>query len=224
MEQHYRAIPASYQRTGRRDPDAVVSAPVNISFTHCPRMAGLIAAMSANADPLAAVVAAETARLAAAGATTIDLERLRAMVDTMVPFNNFVGVRITELTREHAVAELPVRAELLNHFGTVHAGALFLAAEVAGAGAFSGALAPRILQVQRFVLRESKDTFLKPATGRIRATATVDKQVVASVLAHRSAERFELSGTALLHDDAGVLVARVALDYVAWIGAAGSPA
>jgi uncharacterized protein (TIGR00369 family) len=178
--------------------------------------------MSANADPLASVVAAESARLAAEGATTIDLERLRAMVDSMVPFNNFVGVRITELTREHAVAELPVRDELLNHFGTVHAGALFLAAEVAGAGAFSGAMAPRVLQVQRFVLRECRSAFLKPAKGRIRATATVDKQVVASVLAHRSAERFELTGTALVHDDDGVLVSRVALDYVAWIGAAGS--
>lgn len=175
--------------------------------------------MSANANPLATVVAAESARLKAAGAESIDLERLREVVDTMVPFNNFVGVRITELTREHAVAEVPVRDEMLNHFGTVHAGALFLAAEVAGAGAFSGAMAPRILQVQRFVLRESKVGFLKPATGRIRARATVDHAVVAGVLARGVEERFELTGTSLLHDDAGVLVARVELDYVAWVAA-----
>lgn len=175
--------------------------------------------MSANANPLATVVAAESARLKAAGAETIDLERLREVVDTMVPFNNFVGVRITELTREHAVAEVPVRDEMLNHFGTVHAGALFLAAEVAGAGAFSGAMAPRILAVQRFVLRESKVGFLKPATGRIRARATVDQAVVAGVLARGVEERFELTGTSLLHDDTGVLVARVELDYVAWVAA-----
>ncbi|NMH75829.1 PaaI family thioesterase [Pseudonocardia xinjiangensis] len=176
--------------------------------------------MSPDLNPLTSVVAAESARLAAAGTDVIDLERLRTVVDSMVPFNNFVGVRITELSREHAVAELPVRDELLNHFGTVHAGALFLAAEVAGAGAFSGAMAPRVLQVQRFVLRESKVGFLKPASGRIRARATVDQQVVTEVLARRSAERFELTGTALLHDDAGLLVARVELDYVAWIAAA----
>lgn len=220
MGQHYRPMPVPYQQRRRRDPDAVLSASENISFIRCPYVPWLIAGMSANADPLAAVVAAESARLAAEGTTMIDLERLRTMVDSMVPFNNFVGVRITELTREHAVAELPVRDEVLNHFGTVHAGALFLAAEVAGAGAFSGAMAPRVLQVQRFVLRESRATFLKPAGGRIRATATVDGQVVGGVLARRSAERFELTGTALLHDDADVLVGRVALDYVAWIGAA----
>ncbi|MET0191261.1 MAG: DUF4442 domain-containing protein [Pseudonocardia sediminis] len=176
--------------------------------------------MTTNTNPLASVVAAESARLQAAGADVIDLERLRTVVDTMVPFNNFVGVRITELTREFAVAELRERDELRNHFGTVHAGALFLAAEVAGAGAFSGALAPRILQVERFVLRESKVAFLKPANGVIRATATVDPAVTADVLTRSTAERFELTGTSLLHDAAGVLVARVDLDYVAWVSAA----
>jgi uncharacterized protein (TIGR00369 family) len=219
MEQGYRTIPAGYQHAFRSNPDAFLSAPVNIEFISCPRRPGLITRMGANANPLATVVAAESARLKATGADMIDLERLRAVVDTMVPFNNFVGVRITELTREYAVAELPVRDELQNHFGTVHAGALFLAAEVAGAGAFSGALAPRILQVERFVLRESKVGFLKPANGRIRAWATVDRQVVDDVLARGATERFELTGTSLLHDDAGVLVARVELDYVAWVTA-----
>lgn len=176
--------------------------------------------MTAPVNPLAAVVSAESARLAAAGAAEIDLERLRTVVDTMVPFNTFVGIRMTELTRTHAVAEIPVRGELLNHFGTVHAGALFLAAEVAGAGAFSGAFAPRILQVERFVLRGSRVAFLKPASGRIRARATVDHAAAAAVLSRREPERFELSGTALLHDDADVLVGRVELDYVAWMGAA----
>ena len=220
MPQHYRSIPAPYQQTARRDPDATLSASVNTAFIRRPHFLPLMVTMSANTDPLAAVVAAESARLAAQGADAIDLERLRTVVDTMVPFNNFVGIRITELTRENAVAEVPVRGELLNHFGTVHAGALFLAAEVAGAGAFSGALAPRILQVQRFVLRGSKAGFLKPASGRIRATATVDQQVVAGVLDRGVEERFELTGLSLLHDDSGVLVARVELDYVAWIGAA----
>ncbi|MDN5914549.1 MAG: DUF4442 domain-containing protein [Pseudonocardia sp.] len=162
-------------------------------------------------------MATAVARLKSSGTDVMDLEHLRSVVDTMVPFNNFVGVRITELTREYAVAELPVRDELMNHFGTVHAGALFLAAEVAGAGAFSGAMAPRIVDVERFVLRESRESFLKPAVGRIRARATVDAQTVADVLARRASERFELKGAALLHDEAGVLVARVELDYVAWV-------
>jgi uncharacterized protein (TIGR00369 family) len=171
--------------------------------------------MTTDANPLTAAVA----RLSVPGADPTDLEQLRSVIDSMVPFNNFVGVRITELTREYAVAQLPVRPELMNHFGTIHAGAMFLTAEVAGAGAFSGAMAPRIAHVERFVLRESREAFLKPPSGDIRARATVDAQTVADVLARRATERFELKGTALLHDDAGVLVARMDLDYVAWVKA-----
>ncbi|ODU07550.1 MAG: hypothetical protein ABS81_00060 [Pseudonocardia sp. SCN 72-86] len=173
--------------------------------------------MSVNTNPLAAVVAAESARLKSTGATTMDLEQLRRVVDGMVPFNNHVGVRVTGLTRDEGVAELPVRKELENHFGTVHAGALFLAAEVAGAAAFSGAFAPRILHLEGFVLRESRVAFLKPAVGHVTARATVDRTVTDAVLARTEAERFELTGLAQLHDDAGVLVARVDLDYVAWV-------
>jgi acyl-coenzyme A thioesterase PaaI-like protein len=99
----------------------------------------------------------------------IDLEHLRKGRRHDGPFNNFTGVPITELSREHAVAELPVRGEPENHFGTVHAGVLFLAAEVAGARVFSGGDDARVLQLERFVLRESKVAFLKPAVGRIRA-------------------------------------------------------
>lgn len=174
--------------------------------------------MAFTTNPLAAVVAAESARLTETGAATIDLEQLRKVVDTMVPFNNHVGVRVTGLSAEHGQAELPVRGELENHFGTVHAGALFLAAEVAGAAAFSGAMAPRILQLQGFVLRSSKIAFLKPGKGHIRARATIDKTATDAVLARSGAERFELSGVAVLHDDAEVLIARVDLDYVAWMG------
>lgn len=168
---------------------------------------------STTSNPLTAVVA----RLAATGGD-VDLEMLRQTVDTMVPFCNLVGVRVTELAPDHGQAELPARAELQNHFGTVHAGALFLAAEVAGAAAFAGAMAPRIAQLQGFVLRSSRIAFLKPADGHIRARATLDQQAVDAVLGGDAAGRFELAGLALLHDDADVLLGRVELDYVAWMG------
>jgi uncharacterized protein (TIGR00369 family) len=168
--------------------------------------------MATTTNPLAAVVAG----LAASGAA-VDLEQLRRTVDQMVPFCNHVGVRVTELAPDHGQAELPVRPELQNHFGTVHAGALFLAAEVAGAAAFAGAMAPRITQLQGFVLRSSKIAFLKPANGHIRARATLDQQAVDAVLAGGGG-RSEISGLALLHDDADVLLGRVELDYVAWLG------
>lgn len=169
---------------------------------------------SAQTNPLTAVVA----ELAATGGP-VDLERLRRTVDTMVPFCNHVGVRVTELAPDHGQAELPARPELRNHFGTVHAGALFLAGEVAGAAAFAGAMAPRITQLQGFVLRSAKTAFLKPAHGHIRARATLDQQAIDAVLGG-GAGRFELAGLALLHDDADVLLGRVELDYLAWMGSA----
>jgi acyl-coenzyme A thioesterase PaaI-like protein len=175
--------------------------------------------MSAHTSPLAAVVAAESARLEETGATTIDLEQLRAVVDTMVPFSNHVGVRVTGLTPEYGQAELPERLALENHVGSVHAGALFVAAEVAGSAAFAGAMAPRILALEGFVLRSSRIAFLRPGKGRIRARATVDRTVTDAVLARSGAESFELPGAALLRDDADVLVARVDLEYLVRIGA-----
>ncbi|GAA5069219.1 acyl-coenzyme A thioesterase PaaI-like protein [Thermocatellispora tengchongensis] len=153
-----------------------------------------------------------------------DYEQIRRMVDSVVPFNNHVGVRVTEVGHARAVAEVADRPEMRNHLGTVHAGALFLAAEVACAGAFSGAVATRIADVQSFVLRESRVAFLRPATGRIRATGTLDEQVIAAILAKipsdSGQERHELSGKALLHDDADTLVGKIDFDYVCWFKSA----
>ncbi|MEV0621419.1 DUF4442 domain-containing protein [Nonomuraea sp. NPDC050404] len=146
-----------------------------------------------------------------------DYERIRRMVDSVVPFNNHVGVRIVELGPDQAVAEVADRAEMRNHLGTVHAGAMFLAAEVACAGAFSGAVAPRFAQVQSFVLRESRVSFLRPATGRIRATGTLAAQVVQTILEDTDEGRYELPGKALLHNDEGTLVGKVDFDYVCWM-------
>jgi acyl-coenzyme A thioesterase PaaI-like protein len=149
---------------------------------------------------------------------TPDMARIRAVVDAMVPFTNHVGVHITELTADGAVAELEAAPHFLNHLGTVHAGALFLAAEVAAAGAFSGAFARRLGTVRYFVLRSSQISFLKPARGRIRAAGSVDAATVADVLTRRTAEDFALTGLCRLFDDARTLVAQVDLTYLCSLG------
>lgn len=156
-----------------------------------------------------------------AAATTADgapdYEQIRRMVDSVVPFNNHVGVRVTEVGFATAVAEVADRAEMRNHLGTVHAGAMFLAAEVACAGAFSGGLAQRIAAVQSFVLRDARVSFLRPAQGRIRAMGTIDESVVTTILGETGEGRHELAGKALLHDDANTLVGKVDFDYVCWM-------
>lgn len=148
-----------------------------------------------------------------------NLEQVRTIVDSMVPFCNLVGVRVTELRSDGAVAELPDRENLRNHMGTVHAGALFLAAEVACAAAFSGAMGPRLLGVRGFLLRNSHVSYLKPAQGRIRARGTVDRTIIADVLTRTQEERFDLTGRALIYDDNDLLLVKVDFDYVAWVAA-----
>lgn len=170
--------------------------------------------------PAPGIAAAQAQLLKLAGAGTPDYEQIRRTVDTLVPFVNLAGVRITELGPGSAVAEVPARENMLNHLGTVHAGALFLAAEVACAGAFSGVIAPRILHVRTFVLRDTRATFFRPARGRVRAQGTVTSPILADVVRRKTEEQFDITGKALLHDDHGALIAKVDLDYLCWLAAA----
>ncbi|MEU8897177.1 PaaI family thioesterase [Nocardia sp. NPDC048505] len=173
-------------------------------------------------EPAPGIAAAQARLTNISGAAAPDYEQIRKTVDTLVPFVNLVGVRMTELGPGSAVAEIPETPEMSNHLGTVHAGALFLAAEVACAGAFSGVIAPRILHVRTFVLRSTKATFFRPARGRIRASGTVSSPVLAEVVGRGTEEQFDLTGKALLHDDGGALLAKVDLEYFCWL-APGQP-
>ncbi|MDT3439063.1 MULTISPECIES: DUF4442 domain-containing protein [unclassified Pseudofrankia] len=173
--------------------------------------------MSAQSDIPSALAEARASHLRSHGDTAPDLEQLRQVIDAMVPFCDLVGVRVIELRPDAGVAELPDRPDLRNHMGTVHAGAIFLVAEVSGAAAFSGAMAPRILGVQAFVLRDCRVSYLKPARGRLRAHGAIDTTVTRDVLTRTGTERFDLTGRSLVYDDAGVLVAKVDFDYVATV-------
>ncbi|GAA2805594.1 hypothetical protein GCM10010470_46050 [Saccharopolyspora taberi] len=152
--------------------------------------------------------------LAQFGNDAPDYEKLREGTNRMVPFSAHVGIDITEIGPERAVAEIPAQDRMQNHMGSVHAGALFLAADVASGSAFVGAMAPRLSSVVRFVVRESRCTFLKPALGRIRAIATVDERVVSGVLGRDTAEKFDIDTKALCYDDNDVLVAKFSFDCV----------
>ncbi|MEU7141843.1 YiiD C-terminal domain-containing protein [Nocardia sp. NPDC046473] len=144
----------------------------------------------------------------------VDYEYLRAVSQDMVPFGRHVGTLITEIGPERAVVEIPAVDGVRNHMGTVHAGALFTAADIGGAAAFVGAAAPRLSAIERLVLRAGTASYRKPAVGRIRAIATVDRRELAEVLNTTVSNRFELSGKAALVDDGDVVVAKFTFDYV----------
>ncbi|MFE3279643.1 YiiD C-terminal domain-containing protein [Nocardia sp. NPDC059239] len=144
----------------------------------------------------------------------VDYEYLRSISQQMVPFGRHVGTLVCEISPGHAVVEIPAVDEVGNHMGTVHAGALFTAADIAGAAAFVGAAAQRLHAVERLVLRGGTVSYRKPAQGRIRAIATVDQGELADILAATASARFELSGKAILLDDSEVMVAKFTFDYV----------
>ncbi len=146
--------------------------------------------------------------------SAIDYEHLRAVSDAMVPFGNHVGTTITEIGPQRAVVEIPAVESVVNHMGTVHAGALFTLADIAGAAAFVGAAASRLDTIARLVLRAGDASYRKPAVGRIRAIATVDEREMREILAATRDGRFELSGKALLLDERDVVVAKFTFDYV----------
>lgn len=153
-----------------------------------------------------------------AGGEDPDYEKIREIADGLVPFGNHAGVEITEIGPDGAVVELPADDHLRNHLGTVHAGALFLAADIAGASAFVGAIAPRLSEVEYLLLRDARSAFRKPATGRIRAIATVDEREVRRILGRTGAGRFELDGKALCYNADDVLVAKFTFEYAGSLG------
>lgn len=149
----------------------------------------------------------------AVGDTGPDYRRLAEIATEIVPFGSHAGVEVTEIGPEGAVVEIPDRDYLRNHLATVHAGALFLAADIAGAAAFVGAVAPRLRSIDLFMLRDARSVYRKPARGRIRALATVDQSDIDRVLSAPDGGRFDVDGRARLVDDDDVLVAKFTFDY-----------
>jgi acyl-coenzyme A thioesterase PaaI-like protein len=101
----------------------------------------------------------------------------------------------------------------------VHAAALYLAADFAGAVSLVGAAPTDVGLIEWLVVRSGHSTFLKPALGRIRAIGTVNERDVRILRGRDGAGKFDLDARALLYDDDDVLVAKFTFDYACLIGA-----
>jgi uncharacterized protein (TIGR00369 family) len=99
-----------------------------------------------------------------------DFDAIAQGMSQAVPFAGFLGVEVTELSAGEATAVLPERAELKNHVGSQHAGALFTAAETASGAAFVGAFAERMGDVTPLA-RSAEISYEKIAKGSIEAKA-----------------------------------------------------
>lgn len=101
-----------------------------------------------------------------------DFDAIAQGMTQAVPFAGFLGVEVTSLSAGEAIAMLPERAELKNHVGSQHAGALFTAAETASGAAFVGAFAERMGDVTPLA-RNAEISYEKIAKGPIEAKATL---------------------------------------------------
>jgi len=99
-----------------------------------------------------------------------DFDLIAQGMTQAVPFAGHLGLEITQVAPGEATVRLPERAELTNHVGSQHAGALFTVAETASGAAFVGAFAERLGDVTPLA-RSAEISYEKIAKGPIEATA-----------------------------------------------------
>lgn len=142
-----------------------------------------------------------------------DYDGLRDVLQNSVPFNNLVDLRIAEVAPTGGKVEIAFRPELTNAFGTLHAGVLFLAADMAGSAAFIGAAARRLEALTMFVLKDCRIAFLKPGLGDVTVSAVLDEHQLPAVLAETSTGRLNCDARAYLHDSSGALIGKAFLEF-----------
>jgi acyl-coenzyme A thioesterase PaaI-like protein len=104
------------------------------------------------------------------GMPNVDFDAIAKGMSIAVPFAGYLGLEITEVGPGEATVVLPRKAELNNHVGSQHAGALFTAAETASGAAFVGAFAERMGDVTPLA-RSAEIAYEKIANGEITAKA-----------------------------------------------------
>jgi uncharacterized protein (TIGR00369 family) len=142
----------------------------------------------------------------------VDFDAIAKGMSIAVPFAGFLGLEITEVGPGEATVVLPRRAELNNHVGSQHAGALFTAAETASGAAFVGAFAVRMGDVTPLA-RSAEIDYLKIANGPITAKGTLGMDA-AKVLAILDEEgKVEFPCEVELTDKDGQLVATATVHW-----------
>jgi acyl-coenzyme A thioesterase PaaI-like protein len=132
-------------------------------------------------------------------------------IDT-VPFARHTGVQATDAGRGTSTALLREGPNVINHVGTLHAGALYTLGEAASGIAMAGAVAPLILAV-RPVASEAQIRYLKPAKGTITATGKVRENVDELVQQLNAVGKVTLTVDVVMQDENGVVVAEMVVTW-----------
>ena len=121
-------------------------------------------------------------------------------------------MEITSVGDGEAVVRLPNRAELTNHVGSQHAGALFTVADTASGAAFVGAFADRMGEVTPLV-RDAEIAYEKIAKGAIDATAKVGISKDEALEILDAEGKVEFACAVVLTDEANQRVATATVNW-----------
>ncbi|HXR60850.1 MAG TPA: DUF4442 domain-containing protein [Solirubrobacterales bacterium] len=135
-----------------------------------------------------------------------DFDLIAKGMTQAVPFAGLLDLEITGISEGEATVVLPERAELKNHVGSQHAGALFTAAETASGAAFVGAFAARMGDVTPLA-RSAEISYEKIANGAITARARLGVPAADALAALDADGKVEFPCEIELTDADGTLVA-----------------
>jgi acyl-coenzyme A thioesterase PaaI-like protein len=142
----------------------------------------------------------------------LDYEAIATGLNQAIPFNRHVGLEVVEVGPGRGVVTLPDSADLHNHVGSQHAGALFAAGEAASGGAFLGSFAEHMGSLTPLA-RSAQIDYRKIARGPITATGTLSADVPELVATLESDGRVEFPIEVELADADGQVVATMTVDW-----------
>lgn len=144
----------------------------------------------------------------------LDQDSISRMLTERVPFARTLGIRIERVDADHSAVIMPFARERSNHVGTVHAAAIFGLGESA-----AGALALVTfgdLQQQGYVplVAGASITYRRPASGDLRAEATLAPDTQARVRAELdSAGKARFSTHVAISNPDGETAAEMDVDW-----------
>ena len=142
----------------------------------------------------------------------MDYEAIAAGLNQAIPFNRHLNLEIVEVGPGRGVVTLPDSAQLHNHVGSQHAGALFSAGEAASGGAFLGSFAEHLGSLTPLA-RSAQIDYRRIARGPITATGTLTADVPELVAKLDSEGRAEFPIEVEMTDGEGEVVATMTVHW-----------
>jgi acyl-coenzyme A thioesterase PaaI-like protein len=142
----------------------------------------------------------------------LDYEAIAAGLSEAIPFNRHLDLEIVSVGPGRGVVTLPDSAQLHNHVGSQHAGALFTAGEAASGGAFLGSFAEHLGSLTPLA-RSAEIDYRRIARGPITATGTLSEDVGELMATIDANGRVEFPIDVELTDAEGAVVATMTVRW-----------